>query len=126
MVTDKLPKKWMEYTAVFLIAALVLSLLIGNSGLCTLFGLLLVAGAMLYLRQQENVTEQDVALRIKAEYPAESQQHVYEIYEHLKIKEMDGLFQKILDESKGDVEKVEKLASVAESVGWNSFLDNHW
>lgn len=40
-----------------------------------------------------------------AEYPAESQQHVREIYEHMKLKEMEGNFQKILDDTKGDVKK---------------------
>jgi hypothetical protein len=126
MITNKVPKQWLNYIVVFLVAALALSLLMGNSGLFTVVGLLLVARAMLYLRQQENVSERDVARRIKAEYPAESQQHVREIYEHMKIKEMEGLFQKILDDAKGDVAKVERLASVAESVGWKAFLENHW
>lgn len=126
MIMNRIPKKVLNYTGIFLVSALVVSLLLGNSEVCTGIGLLLVAGAMLYLRQQENVSEQDVARRIKAEYPAESQQHVREIYEHMKIKEMEGLFQKILDDSKGDVKKVEKFASVAENVGWKAFLDNHW
>lgn len=126
MITNRIPKRALNYIGIFLVIALAVSLFLGNSEVCTGIGLLLVAGAMLYLRQEENVSEKDVARRIKAEYPAESQQHVREIYEHMKIKELEGLFQKILDDSKGDVKKVERLASVAENVGWRAFLDNHW
>ena len=81
---------------------------------------------MLYLKQMENVSERTVAQRIKAEYPSEIQPQVFGIYEHMKIKEFEGLFLKILDDSNGDVKKVEKLASIAESVGWRAFLENHW
>lgn len=126
MISNIVPRRLLNYVGIFLVSALVVSLFLGNSEACTGIGLLLVAGAMLYLKRQENVSEQDVAKRIKAEYPVESQAHVREIYKQMKIKEMEGLFQKILDDSKGDALKVEKLASVAESVGWKAFLDNHW
>lgn len=126
MISNKVPRRLLNYVGIFLVSALLVSLFLGNSEVCTGIGLLLVAMAMLYLKQQENISEQDVVKRIKAEYPVEFQPHVREIYEHMKIKEMEGLFQKILDDSKGDVNKVEKLASVAESVGWKAFLDNHW
>ncbi len=125
MITSKWSKFW-GYGGILLAVVLVLSLFLGSSEVFTGVGLLLVIGAMMYLRYQENISEWEVAKRIKSEYPVESQQHVREIYEHMKIKEMEGLFQKILDDSKGDVAKVERLASVAESVGWKAFLENHW
>jgi len=126
MIASRLPKKLPRTVAVLLVIALVISLLLGNSEVCTGIGLLLVAGAMLYLKQMENVSERTVAQRIKAEYPSEIQPQVFGIYEHMKIKEFEGLFLKILDDSNGDVKKVEKLASIAESVGWRAFLENHW
>jgi len=126
MIINRVPKKLLNYVGVFLVIALVGSLLLGNSGVFTGIGLLLVVGAMMYLKQLENISERNVAQRIKAEYPSESQQQVFAIYEHMKIKEMEGLFQKILDDSKGDLTKVKKLASVAESVGWKAFIENHW
>jgi len=51
---------------------------------------------------------------------------VYKVYQYLKIKENEGHFLKILDDAKGDADKVKKLASVVESVGWQAFLENHW
>lgn len=126
MMTSRMSKKWLNVLGILLTVALVISLLLGSSEAFTGIGLLLVAIAMLYLKYQENISENEVARKIKAEYPAESQQRVREIYEHMKIKEMEGLFQKILDDSKGDVQKVERLANVAENVGWKAFLENHW
>ena len=125
-MTSRMSKKWLNVLGILLTVALVISLLLGSSEAFTGIGLLLVAIAMLYLKYQENISENEVARKIKAEYPAESQQRVRKIYEHMKIKEMEGLFQKILDDSKGDVQKVERLASVAENVGWKAFLENHW
>jgi hypothetical protein len=125
-MTSRMSKKWLNVLGILLTVALVISLLLGSSEAFTGIGLLLVAIAMLYLKYQENISENEVARKIKAEYPAESQQRVREIYEHMKIKEMEGLFQKILDDSKGDVQKVERLANVAENVGWKAFLENHW
>ena len=92
----------------------------------TVLGLLLVLGAMLYLNQMQNTSEKEVSRRIKAEYPAELQPSVLEIYRHLKVKELEGLFLTILDDSMGDLNQVKKLASVAENVGWRAFLENRW
>lgn len=126
MIANTAPKKLLNYVGIFLVIALVGSLFLGNSGAFTAAGLLLVLGAMLYLKQMENVSERAVAQRIRAEYSSETQQQVFAIYEHMKIKELEGLFLKILDEANGDIKKVEKLAGVAESVGWKAFLENHW
>ena len=92
----------------------------------TVLGLLLVLGAMLYLKQMQNTSEKEVSRRIKAEYPAELQPSVFEIYRHLKVRELEGLFLTILDDSKGDLAQVRKLASVAENVGWRAFLETRW
>ena len=92
----------------------------------TVLGLLLVLGAMLYLNQMQNTSEKEVSRRIKAEYPAELQPSVFEIYRHLKVRELEGLFLTILDDSKGDLAQVRKLASVAENVGWGAFLETRW
>ena len=92
----------------------------------TALGLLLVIGAMLYLRQMQNISEKAVSQRIRAEYPSELQPKVFEIYRHLKSREIEGLFLKILDDSKGDLNQVKMLASVAENVGWQAFLENKW
>jgi hypothetical protein len=98
----------------------------GGSEIIAGIGLALAVGALLYLKQMENTSERSVAQRIKAEYSPESQPQVFEIYQHLKIKELEGLFLKILDDAHGDLNQVKKLSSVAESMGWRAFLENHW
>lgn len=126
MNTNRIPKRWLNFAGIFLVLALIGSLFLGSSAMFTGAGLLLVVGAMLYIKRMENVSERTVAQRIKAEYPSETQPQVIDIYEHLKVKEIEGLFLKILDDANGDVNKVRNLASIAESVGWRAFLENHW
>jgi hypothetical protein len=126
MITNRVPKRPLKYVGVFLVIVLVGSLFLGNSGVFTAVGFLLIVGAMLYLKQMEDISESTVAQRIKAEYSPETQPQVFEIYEHMKIKELEGLFLKILEDSHGDINKVKNLASLAESVGWRAFLENHW
>ena len=126
MIANRVPKKLLNTVGVLLVIVLIGSLFLGNSGVFTAVGLLLVVLAMLYLKQMEDVSEQTVAQRIKAEYPSEIQAQVFEVYNHMKIKELEGLFLKVLDDSHGDINKVRKLASIAESVGWRAFLENHW
>ena len=126
------PKQLLRYVGLLLVITLVLSLLWdvsngwGGSEIFTGIGLLMVLGVIVYFRRMENVSENAVSQRIRAEYPSESQPQVFEIYEHLKRKEMEGLFLKILEDANGDVGKVKSLASLAESVGWRAFLENHW
>ena len=126
MIANRMPKKLVNTVGVLLVIVLIGSLFLGNSGVFTAVGLLLVVLAMLYLKQMEDVSERTVAQRIKAEYPSEIQAQVFEVYNHMKIKELEGLFLKVLDDSHGDINKVRKLASIAESVGWRAFLENHW
>lgn len=99
---------------------------LGSSEILAGLALLLVLGAFLYLKNMQNVSEIDITQRIKAEYPIDSQPQIFEAYRRLKIKELEGLFSKILDDAKGDPEKVNKMVSVAEGVGWKAFIENKW
>lgn len=87
---------------------------------------LFAIGSIIYLKRMQNVIENDIKHRIRTEYPPESRKQILEFYRSLKIKEMEGLFSKILDDAKGDVNKVGKLTNVAESIGWKAFLENEW
>lgn len=98
----------------------------GGSEFFTGIALALVLGAMFYIKQMEVKADKNVIERIKTEYPSELQAQVTETYQHLKIKELEGLFLKILDDADGDWGKLKKLAGVAESVGWKAFLENKW
>ncbi len=126
------PKRLLKYTGIPLVIALAIYILLGAvagwgfHNACAGIGLLVVAAAMLYLKQKEEAAERNVTQRIKAEYPTESQSQVLAVYEHLKIKDLEGLFLKILDDANGDLNKVKNLASIAENVEWKAFLENHW
>ena len=132
MITSGWPKRILGIVGILLAITLILSLLWdglngwGVSDMFTTFGSLLVFGAMLYLWQMQNISEKTISQRIKAEYPSELRPKVLKIYRHMKVRELDGLFLKILDDSKGDLNQVKKLASVAENVGWQAFLENKW
>ena len=132
MITSGWSKRIVGIVGILLAATLILSLIWdgsngwGGSDIFTAIGLLLVFGAMFYMWQMQNISEKTVSQRIRAEYPSELQPMMLEVYRHLKVKELDGLFLKILDDSKGDLNQVKKLASVAENVGWHSFLENKW
>ena len=97
-----------------------------GAGLCAGAGLLLVAGAMAYIKQMELVSDRNIAQRIRTEYPSESQAEVVKAYDHLKVRELEGLFVKILDDAKGDVNVVTKLSALAENIGWKAFIENKW
>jgi len=132
MNTSSPSKRVLGILGILLAVTLILSLLWDGlngwegSDIFTAIGLLLVFGAMFYLWQMQNISEKTVSQRVKAEYPSELRPKVLEIYRHLKVMELDGLFLKILDDSKGDLNQVKKLASVAENVGWQAFLENKW
>ena len=126
------PKRSMTVVGILLLITLILSLLLGglngwgSSDIFTGIGLMLVIGAMYYLQRMEIISERDITKRIKAEYSSESQPQVFEIYKHLKTKELEYLFAKILDDAKGNLNEVKKLAGLAESIGWKAFLENRW
>ena len=132
MNTSISSKRLLKVIGVPLAIALVLYLIwdgskgFSTAGICVGVGLLLVAGAMLYIRQMELVSERNITKRIRAEYSSESQAEVFKVYEHLKVKELEGLFGKILDDAKGDVNAVGKFAGLAENVGWKAYLENKW
>ena len=121
-----------SYAGIGIVIALVLSLLwdssngLGGSEIFTGIALLLTIGSLLYLKSMQDVTERDILRRIRTEYSPDAQSLVFDVYQRLKIKEMEGLFSKILDDASGDANKVKKLASVAESIGWKAFIENEW
>ena len=81
---------------------------------------------MFYYRQLDIKADREIAQRIKAEFPPESQSEVSDIYYGLKMKELEYLFVKVLDDAKGDMRQVRKLAALAQSIGWKAFLENRW
>ncbi len=126
------PKRLLRYGAIALVIVVIVDMSwvawhswLGSS-LCTGMGLVLFAAAMYYFRKQDVKAEQEIVARIKAEYPPESQSEVYDIYYGLKLKELEYLFGKVLDDAKGDIREVRKLAGLAQSIGWKAFLENRW
>ncbi len=125
-------KRMLKYGGIPLAAALALYLIWGGSNgwgggeICAGIGLILMGASMAYIRQTDIIADRNVMQRVKAEYPAESQPQVLEAYNHLKTKELEYLFLKVLDDAQGDVDAVRKFTSLAESVGWKAFLENRW
>jgi len=125
-------RRYLRYIGVPLIIVLVLYLFWGGASgfgggeICAGISLILAVGAMIYLKRLENIAEHNLTQRIRTEYPSESQSQVFEIYQHLKTKELEGLFQKILDDARGDINEVKKYATLAESIGWKDFLENRF
>ncbi len=126
------PKRLLRYGAIALVIVVIVDMSwvawhswLGSS-LCTGMGLVLFAAAMYYFRKQDVKAEQEIVARIKAEYPPESQSEVYDIYYGLKLKELEYLFGKVLDDAKGDIREVRKLAGLAQSIGWKAFLEHRW
>jgi hypothetical protein len=132
MNTSRWSRMFLRYAGISLVILLILYVILGGlngwggSETCAAIGLLMVLGAFLYLKQMENITIKSISQRIRSEYPPESQTQVFEAYEHLKTRELEGLFPKILDDAHGDASQAKRLTSVAEGVGWQSFLDNKW
>ncbi len=98
----------------------------GTSTLVAGIAVLLFVAAMIYLRQMDLRSDAQIKQRIRAEYLSESQPQVLELYEHLKTKELEYLFVKVLDDAKGNLNEVKKLAGLAESIGPKAFLETHW
>ena len=126
------PKRIVRYGGIALIIAVIVYIgWIGwrswvSSSICTGLGLVLFGAAMYYFRQMDVKAEREIVARIKTEFPPESQSEVYDIYYGLRLKELEYLFTKVLDDAKGDVREVRKLAGLAQDVGWKAFLENHW
>lgn len=132
MIMSRRSKRSLQYAGILVITAMLAYMIWGGlngsgSGvICTGLGLLLVAAMLVYLKQMENISIDSIKQQIQIEYTPESQPQVLEAYEHLKVKELEGLFPKILDAAQGDVALVRKLAGIAEQVGWQAFLANKW
>ncbi len=97
-----------------------------TSSICGALGVLLAAGGMFYFRQRDARADREIARRIAAEFPPEAQAEVDDIYYGLKMRELEYLFGKVLDDANGDVQQVRKLAALAQSIGWKAFLENRW
>ena len=125
-------RRLLRYGGIAVVVALALYLLwvglhgVGSAEILAGICLVLLIGGMIYLRQSDVRADANIARRIRAEYSSEAQPQVFAIYQHLKTKELEYLFLKILDDAKGDLKEVTKLAGVAESAGWKAFLENHW
>ena len=88
--------------------------------------LVIFAGLVINLRRAEIRADREIAERIRTEFAAADQPDVLALYNRLKAKELEGLFQKVLDEAHGDLAQAQKLTGLAESVGWRAFLENRW
>jgi hypothetical protein len=125
-------KRSLRFLGILLAIGLVAYLLwdgsngLGSSDVATGIILMMILGALYYLQRTDIILERGITQRIRAEYPTESQSQVFGIYKHLKAKELEYLFVKILDDAKGDLSQVKKLSGLAESMGPKAFLENHW
>jgi hypothetical protein len=125
-------KRSLRFLGILLAIGLVAYLLwdgsngMGSSDVATGIILMMILGALYYLQRTDIILERGITQRIRAEYPTESQPQVFGIYKHLKAKELEYLFVKILDDAKGDLSQVKKLSGLAESMGPQAFLENHW
>jgi hypothetical protein len=99
---------------------------LGTANICAGIGLLLFIVYMVDLKRSETRADRNIARRIRAEYPVADQPHVYELYERLKARELEYLFQKVLDEAGGNLDEARKLTGLAENIGWKAFLENRW
>ncbi len=88
--------------------------------------LLVFAALVISFRRAEITADREIAARIRSEFTAADQPDVLALYNRLKAKELEGLFQKVLDDAHGDLAQVQKLTGLAESVGWRPFLENRW
>jgi hypothetical protein len=125
-------KRNLRYGGIALIIAVVLYIgWIGwrgwaTSSMCAGLALVLYAAAMFYFWQLDVKADREIAQRIKAEFPPESQSEVFDIYYGLKMKELEYLFLKVLDDSQGDIGEVRKPAALAQNIGWKAFLETRW
>lgn len=125
-------RRLLKYAAIPVIVLLALylawALFRGPQGADIIAGvaLLLFIAYMINVRRSEAKADQAIAERIRAEYPPESQPELFELYDRLKVKELEYLFEKVLDDAHGILPEARKLAGLAESIGWKAFLESHW
>lgn len=125
--------KWLlKYAAipgvVILVLCIVWAVLSGTRGADILAGVALVlfAAAMINLKRSEVRADRGIEQRIRAEYPAGDQPVMFDLYNQLKVKELEYLFEKVLDDAKGNLAEAKKLTGLAESIGWKAFLESRW
>ncbi len=132
MVRSIWSRRLLKYAALPAGAAVVLYLVwvasqgLGTANLCAGIGLLLFIVYMIDLKRSETRADRNIAQRIRAEYPTNDQPQVLELYDRLKSKELEYLFQKVLDDAGGNLVEARKLTGLAESIGWTAFLETRW
>ncbi len=132
MVRSIWSRRLLKYAALPAGAAVVLYLVwvasqgLGTANLCAGIGLLLFIVYMIDLKRSETRADRNIAQRIRAEYPANDQPQVFGLYDRLKSKELEYLFQKVLDDAGGNLVEARKLTGLAESIGWTAFLETRW
>lgn len=125
-------RRLLKYAALPLGTALVLYVAwvalqgLGTANICAGIGLLLFMVYMVNLKRAENRTDRNFAQRIRAESAADDQPELFELYDRLKAKELEYLFEKVLDDAKGDLIEARKLSGLAQNIGWKAFLDTRW
>ncbi len=125
-------RRLLKYAAVPVIALLAIyaawAVMRGPQGADIIVGaaLLLLIAYLINMARSEARTDRIIALRIRAEYPAESQPELFALYDRLKFKELEYLFEKVLDDAGGSLPEARKLAALAQSIGWRAFLESRW
>ncbi len=125
-------KRLLKYAAIPVVGLLILlvgwTVLNGPRGadICAGIALLLFILYMVNLKRSETRADRNIAQRIRTEYSAGDQPQVLDLYERLKAKELEYLFLKVLDDARGNLDEAKKLAGLAETIGWKSFLEDRW
>ncbi len=125
-------KRLLKYAAVPVAALLILlvgwTALNGPRGadICAGIALLLFILYMVNLKRSDARADQNIAQRIRAEYSGGDQSQMFELYDRLKAKELEYLFLKVLDDARGNLAEAKKLTGLAETIGWQAFLENRW
>ncbi len=125
-------RRLLKYAAVPVIALLAIyaawAVMRGPQGADIIVGaaLLLLIAYLINMARSEARTDRIIALRIRAEYAPESQPELFALYDRLKFKELEYLFEKVLDDAGGSLPEARKLAALAQSIGWRAFLESRW
>ncbi len=125
-------KRLVRYAVVAVVVLLVIYLVWAflrgprSSDIVAGVALLVFAALVINFRRAEITADREITQRIQTEFASADQPDVLALYNRLKAKELEGLFQKVLDDAHGDLAQAQKLAGLAENVGWRAFLENRW
>ncbi len=125
-------KRLLRYAAVSVVVLLAIYLVWAflrgprSSDVVAAIALLVFGALVINFRRAEITADREIAERIRTEFSAADQPDILALYSRLKTKELEGLFQKVLDDAHGDLAQAQKLTGLAESLGWRAFLENRW